>query len=912
VAGDRRALIQHAVAVVAAYSVFFCWLFAQQLVEKVYLAEADLYDWFLPLFLSPFARWTHEMYAGLPTFADTSDATPYVLQFLFARVFHSWAGYVISAYVVGASLMYAYVFSVTRSRAAAAFAGLAYGLSDSMLLRHGHINIVHASAWFPLMVLAIDRLAVTNSWRWAGIGAFASANCFLAGHPQPLVYAASFCFLYAVTGGIAQRANTGFYVRAITMMALGAAITAIKSVPFLEAARLMARTEMSYSRFVDGSPTATELLGVLFPSARSIGGEAPLYCGITAILLAIVGIIASRRNWRVWCWVAGGMFALLIAAGDATPVARVAYYLPLYGKFRISSRALFVFAASVAALGGFGVAAPATRGLSRRVVGAAALALATALAIGGVLLTITGAPAMTIARQVGFAVLAAAAAYWAAGRHSFPLAIAPVLIVLAADLLLRVPYTISGSGLKLSVEDAASLRPSVHAEQLAREIAPTYQRVLAISGSSRDPIIPSAYSRLWQIPIAGGYSPIMLGRLTELAKMGAPGDVFPEVLAFDDRALDLLSVRYIIVREDEYGPPPTLERSGLPWARAPLQLSIGRPACDQMYERSRSFALPAGIDVAALAVVGHLRCAENVKQGTIVGNITIIGPGGFTFEQPLRAGVELAERGLSAAKVRERAQHQAAARFDDPELEPYSYQMRIDLPHPTRGAEVTIAGAPSPGWIAIDRLTVIDDKGHAFAQGTGPLFLADTRRWREVRRVRTSRRSDRGVDIERAGEQHLTVYENRRAMPRAWIAPSAVRLSDEETLASIRYSQLPGGRRFDPAQTVILDSDGEVHTFAPGPSWVDITTIHDGRIAMHVSSANGGYLVLSETYYPGWRARVDDRDVPVQRVNLMFQGVVVPAGAHDVIFELASNTLRAGIAITLCALVLGAVLVWRG
>jgi uncharacterized membrane protein YfhO len=72
-------------------------------------------------------------------------------------------------------------------------------------------------------------------------------------------------------------------------------------------------------------------------------------------------------------------------------------------------------------------------------------------------------------------------------------------------------------------------------------------------------------------------------------------------------------------------------------------------------------------------------------------------------------------------------------------------------------------------------------------------------------------------------------------------------------------------------------------------------------MTVDVSTANGGFVVLSEAQYPGWRARIDGRIVPVQRVDVMFQGVAVPAGRHTVVFEFASTTLRAGIAISALA-----------
>jgi hypothetical protein len=213
--------LRHALVVVAGYSALFTWLFSQPIVHGTYMAEGDLYDWFLPIFLSPISVWSHDMFGGLPLFADTSDSQAYVFHFLFAHVLHSWTGYIICAYVLGSAFTYAYVFTVTRSRTAAAFSGLAFGLSHAMLEKQAQINIVHCTAWFPLMALAVDRLIAGGSRRWVAIGAFATANCFIAGHPQSILYAVSFCVVYAVVGGLAERVPRMFYIRALGMLSLG-------------------------------------------------------------------------------------------------------------------------------------------------------------------------------------------------------------------------------------------------------------------------------------------------------------------------------------------------------------------------------------------------------------------------------------------------------------------------------------------------------------------------------------------------------------------------------------------------------------------------------------------------------------------------------------------------------------------
>jgi uncharacterized membrane protein YfhO len=97
------------------------------------------------------------------------------------------------------------------------------------------------------------------------------------------------------------------------------------------------------------------------------------------------------------------------------------------------------------------------------------------------------------------------------------------------------------------------------------------------------------------------------------------------------------------------------------------------------------------------------------------------------------------------------------------------------------------------------------------------------------------------------------------------------------------------------------DAVGTAH-FATGPAAAKVERISDGHITVTVSSAGGGFLVLSESDYPGWRARIDGKVSSVHRTDVALQGVVVPAGQHTVEFELASTTQRAGIALSIIGL----------
>ena len=187
----------------------------------------------------------------------------------------------------------------------------------------------------------------------------------------------------------------------------------------------------------------------------------------------------------------------------------------------------------------------------------------------------------------------------------------------------------------------------------------------------------------------------------------------------------------------------------------------------------------------------------------------------------------------------------------------------------------------------------------------------DPARWRAVDHFATSRLTDRGTDETRPSETNYTVYENLRAQPRAWIASELKALDDADAIETIHRGQFPDGTWFNPQEMAIVSPDegAPAGPFSPGASSAKVDQISDGHISVTVSTSGGGFLVLSESHYPGWRARIDGNATPVRRTDVALQGVVVPAGNHTVEFELVSMTLRAGAAISVTGLLVCAVLI---
>ncbi|MCI6235226.1 MAG: YfhO family protein [Prevotella sp.] len=63
---------------------------------------------------------------------------------------------------------------------------------------------------------------------------------------------------------------------------------------------------------------------------------------------------------------------------------------------------------------------------------------------------------------------------------------------------------------------------------------------------------------------------------------------------------------------------------------------------------------------------------------------------------------------------------------------------------------------------------------------------------------------------------------------------------------------------------------------------VTLKSYEPDRLVYDVKSTNGGVLVFSEIYYPGWTATIDGNDVPVGRVNYVLRALNMNPGNHKV------------------------------
>lgn len=147
-------------------------------------------------------------------------------------------------------------------------------------------------------------------------------------------------------------------------------------------------------------------------------------------------------------------------------------------------------------------------------------------------------------------------------------------------------------------------------------------------------------------------------------------------------------------------------------------------------------------------------------------------------------------------------------------------------------------------------------------------------------------------------DNYYKVYRNKTVLPRAIFVPSAIAAASDVEAGMILNSS-----SYDPSRYVVL-SKGDL----PPPGGIDsslmlssafviISNYSAGRISLKIQTS-GGFLLLSEIYFPGWQAYVDGAPSKVLRADIALCAIPISSGTHTVEFLFESPALRNGAAIT--------------
>lgn len=170
-------------------------------------------------------------------------------------------------------------------------------------------------------------------------------------------------------------------------------------------------------------------------------------------------------------------------------------------------------------------------------------------------------------------------------------------------------------------------------------------------------------------------------------------------------------------------------------------------------------------------------------------------------------------------------------------------------------------------------------------------------------------------------DERVAIYENAAALPRFRIVHGAVPVRDARE-ASARLSAAAAAGPHAAAglvDRIIVEPSADGHLPPEVPAVTaatdeDVTLVDSGdpdRVELVASLARPGWVVLADTFYPGWSATIDGVATPIHPADLLFRAVFVPTGTHRIVFHYDAPAFHIGLALAAIGLALSAFLLAR-
>jgi len=124
----------------------------------------------------------------------------------------------------------------------------------------------------------------------------------------------------------------------------------------------------------------------------------------------------------------------------------------------------------------------------------------------------------------------------------------------------------------------------------------------------------------------------------------------------------------------------------------------------------------------------------------------------------------------------------------------------------------------------------------------------------------------------------VKVYENKAAFPRAFFVRNTLLADSKQKAIDLLFSSTL-------TQDAIVES-GYVKNFSSKWSLgkVNIVNYQPDTVDISVSNNGKGFLVLTDSFYPTWHAKIDGNETQIYLTDYNFRGIIIPKGEHAIVF----------------------------
>ncbi len=148
-------------------------------------------------------------------------------------------------------------------------------------------------------------------------------------------------------------------------------------------------------------------------------------------------------------------------------------------------------------------------------------------------------------------------------------------------------------------------------------------------------------------------------------------------------------------------------------------------------------------------------------------------------------------------------------------------------------------------------------------------------------------------------DKEVVILENSQSFPRVYLTTKVIKTSDEETLKLLIDENFSAKDTSITNDFEFINRSGE--NLESNLEYIPITNSHT---IIKAASNIDAYLVILDSFYPGWKASIDGKPSDIYRTNYNFRGMFLPKGDHTIELTYAPKSLKYGLITSLAALLL--------
>ena len=154
-----------------------------------------------------------------------------------------------------------------------------------------------------------------------------------------------------------------------------------------------------------------------------------------------------------------------------------------------------------------------------------------------------------------------------------------------------------------------------------------------------------------------------------------------------------------------------------------------------------------------------------------------------------------------------------------------------------------------------------------------------------------------------------SIFRNRNVLPRTYLVTNIRPVKNFDEAYQILWDE---NDQFNPSQEALVELDDDKLPAILTSGKASLTSYSTREVVIKTESTGQSFLILSDTYYPGWKAFIDGKETKIYRANGIVRGIFMSPGSHVVKFVYSPLSFKVGTLIscsTLAILILTSIFI---